>query len=97
MNPSFAIDGGAASPSKFGIDEETLLQCLTHFSHIKITGIHVHIQSQVLDVEMLSDCYLNYCALAELISESVWYRISFINFGGIGTVCDMKMQKPLDL
>lgn len=97
VNPDFSMDNEAASPSKFGIDEETLLQCLTHFSHIKITGIHVHIQSQVLDAEMLSDCYLNYCALAELISESVWYRISFINFGGIGTVYDMKMQKPLDL
>lgn len=97
VNPDFSMDNEAASPSKFGIDEETLLQCLTHFSHIKITGIHVHIQSQVLDAEMLSDCYLNYCALAERISESAGYSISFINFGGIGTVYDMKMQKPLDL
>ena len=54
VNPDFSMDNEAASPSKFGIDEETLLQCHVHFSHIKITGIHVQIQSQVLDAEMLS-------------------------------------------
>ena len=98
VNPDFSMDNEAASPSKFGIDEETLLQCHVHFSHIKITGIHVQIQSQVLDAEMLSAYYRNCYALAERISESARYSISFINFGsGIGTVYDMKMQKPLDL
>lgn len=96
INPSFSMDGAAAVPSKFGIDEDQLLSSTTNFSHLKIVGIHVHLRSQVLDTELLCAYYRNCYALAERINKIQGAEISFINFGsGIGTVYDVSNEKPL--
>ncbi len=98
MNPSFSMDGETAVPSKFGIDEAQFTASALNFPHLKISGIHVHLRSQILDTDLLCAYYRNCYALAERINKLSCVDISFINFGsGIGTVYDETKDKPLVL
>lgn len=97
VNPNFSMNGTAAVPSKFGIDENQFISSDLKFPHLKFTGIHVHLRSQVLDADLLCTYYRNCYALAERISRMPGVDLSFINFGsGIGTVYDAKTENPLD-
>lgn len=98
VNPRFSMGSMDAASSKFGIDEELLEESCLIFEHLKITGIHVHLRSQVLDTEMLCDYYKRCFALAERMNRIPGVDISFINFGsGIGTVYDVETETPLAL
>ena len=98
INPQFSMTGTAAAPSKFGVDEEQLATADLRFPHLKITGLHVHLRSQLLDAGMLSGYYKNCYALAERMNRLPGVEIQFINFGsGIGTVYDAASEHPLAL
>lgn len=98
VNPNFTMNGNSAVSSKFGIDEDQLVADALRFPHLKITGIHVHLRSQILDADMLCKYYHNCYMLAERINELPGVEIQFINFGsGIGTVYDAAKEKPLAL
>ncbi len=54
--------------SKFGIDIEQILEgedILAEYSNIKVAGIHIHIQSQILDFQILGRYYKNCFELAK--------------------------------
>ena len=87
LNPAFAFDGGAAVPSKFGIDEEQALAFLRRNDcpHLRITGIHVHLRSQVLSADAIGVYYRNMFALADRVEAALGRTLSYINLGsGIG-------------
>ena len=98
VNPNFSMGGAAAVPGKFGIDEEQLITANLCFQHLKITGIHVHLCSQILDADTLCEYYRGCYLLAERMNKLNGVEIRFINFGsGIGTVYDSAAEKPLAL
>ena len=84
-------------PGKFGIDEELLTPESLDFPNIKITGMHIHLKSQVLDADTLCRYYENCFDLGRRINALPGVCIEFINFGsGIGTVYDKACEEPLD-
>lgn len=98
VNPNFTMSGAVSMPSKFGIDEDQLFCADLCFPHLKITGIHVHLQSQVLDTDLLCAYYRNCYKHAERMNALDNVNVQFINFGsGIGTVYDTEMEHPLML
>lgn len=98
VNPNFSMSGTSAVSGKFGIDEELLITANLCFQHLKITGIHVHLCSQILDADTLCEYYRSCYLLAERMNKLNGVEIRFINFGsGIGTVYDGAAEKPLAL
>lgn len=101
INPSFSMGENGGCASKFGIDEEQLpvvCEVLAQCSHIHITGLHVHIRSQVLEHTQLADYYKKCFQLAQRMNDLPGICIDFINFGsGIGAVYDSSSQRPVDL
>lgn len=101
INPNYGMATNYASASKFGIDEVQLgklPQFMKKIKNVIITGIHVHIQSQVLDASILSHYYENCYLLAERVAGILENHIEFINFGsGIGAVYDRKKDHPVEL
>lgn len=99
INPEFSIFG-TALPSQFGIDEGEVLEnksFINNLSNVKVVGIHVHIQSQILDYTLLSRYYENVFRLALQLKEN-GFDIRFINFGsGLGVVYDKINESPLDI
>ena len=100
INPNFTMISDSGAPSKFGIDEEQVFlkaKEIGDLTHVVIKGIHVHIQSQILDYSMLSRYYEKVFALATRLKEELNMGIEFINFGsGVGIVYDDKNDTPLD-
>lgn len=98
VNPRTAFSDLEAS-SKFGIDEEQISEgLLSGFDMLKISGIHIHVRSQILDAEMLTSYYEHCYDTAVRISQHSSADIRFINFGsGIGMVYDAETQKAVDL
>lgn len=100
INPRSAFAEEEAS-SKFGIDEEQMLSgksILLKLTHIKITGIHIHIKSQVLSTEQLEQYYKHCFDIAERVSRIPGAELRFINFGsGIGMVYDSMTQSEVQL
>lgn len=95
INPNFSMFGENIKTSKFGIDEDMFLKEEFNFSHINISGIHVHVQSQILDAKILSKYYYNCFDLAKRIG--IKYDIKFINFGsGIGVLYDENSNIDFD-
>jgi diaminopimelate decarboxylase len=100
INPDFTMDDDNLSPSKFGIDIEQLDDFetfLQQYPNVSVSGIHIHIRSQVLDFEKLGRYYKKSFEIAKRLNK-VCKTIEFINFGsGIGTVYDKVKESPLDL
>ena len=73
VNPAFPMEGTEGGPSQFGIDEEQLLSphAFDDFPALRPTGIHVHIQSQILDADQLTAYYAHVLTLA-LRLEHLW-------------------------
>ena len=99
IHPEFTMDGSPAAPSKFGIDEALLWD--TYFKktypHLSVSGLHIHIRSQVLHAEQLGIYYDNVMALAAKLESFLGTKLEYINFGGgVGKVYDTKKQIPLD-
>lgn len=101
INPAFSMTSDTLCSSKFGIDENLLdsfFQCAKKMNNLTISGIHIHLQSQILSAEILSRYYKKCYQLAEKISYNFDVKIKFINLGsGIGTVYDEKLDSPVDL
>ena len=87
INPDTAFDGGRQIPSKFGIDEEQLINFLPlrNCPHVHITGIHVHLRSQELNAGVIAKYYGNVLDLTSRVEETVGCELEYINLGsGIG-------------
>ena len=101
INPNFSMGDTSGNPSKFGIDVEQLPELekvLKECRNIIISGIHVHIGSQVLDYQVLGCYYQNCFLLAQEINKIHGAEINFINFGsGIGALYDKAKDIPMDL
>jgi len=102
INAGFSMDGGdKGSSSKFGVDEHTLEEhahFLNSFSNVKVTGIHIHLRSQVLEHSKLARYYKKLFELALFCKEKIGLQIEFINFGGgLGVAYSFKNDSPLDI
>lgn len=101
VNPDFSMQNECGTSSKFGIDIEQLLKgedILAECSNIKVAGIHIHIQSQILDFQILGKYYKSCFELVKKIHSMKNVNIEFINFGsGIGALYREKQDKPVDL
>jgi len=101
INPDYTIGDEKGTSSKFGVDEETLetkKKYLKNLSNIKITGIHVHLRSQVLDPIHLYQYYERIFELALFCKEALGWNLEFINFGGgLGIVYSLSKDKPLNI
>jgi len=101
INPNFSMDSDSGVPSKFGIDieqVEALEVLLEACSNVRVSGIHIHIKSQVLDFEKLGRYYLKCFEIAKRISKLPKTSMEYINFGsGIGAVYDASLDAPVDL
>lgn len=95
------MDGNLQGSSKFGIDLENLQELkniLNNCPDVLPVGIHVHLKSQVLDIQKLTAYYLNVMETALMLRKELGMEIRFINFGsGIGTVYDPDTDQPVDL
>ncbi len=101
VNPDFNMDGEKGISSKFGVDEGTLInqgEFFKSLTNIEITGLHIHIKSQVLDYNRLHQYYENIFKLAEYCMDKLNWDIDFINFGGgLGLVYSLANDAPLDI
>ena len=81
-----AIIGGVSA--KFGVDEESLLAhkpLLDSLKHVRVTGIHVFLRSQVLSHAALAALFDAVFALAVRCREILGRNPEFVNFGaGLG-------------
>lgn len=91
VNPAFC-----PAASKFGIDEESLPDILgTLPERLAVTGLHVHLRSQLLDEAALAEYWSGVFALAERMSEL--RDLDYVNLGsGIGVAYSPE-DRPLDL
>ena len=86
INPDFSFAGDVGQPSKFGIDEEQAVSFLrrTPCKNVKISGIHVHLKSQELNMDTLASYYRRMLALSEKF-DSLCDGLDYINMGsGMG-------------
>lgn len=101
INPNYTMDAGIGVSSKFGVDEETLINqtdLLNSLTNISIVGIHVHIRSQVLDHNALYQYYEKIFELALFCKETMGWNLEFINFGGgLGIVYSLENDTPLNI
>ncbi len=87
INPDISFYGGKALPAKAGVDEQQLFTFLqeNNCQHIRLTGIHAHLKSQVLDAAALASYQKNILALAERVQAACGYPLDYVNLGsGIG-------------
>lgn len=85
IHPDFPKGG---EPSKFGVDEAQVFQSIPRWKAlpgIRITGIHVHWKSQILDRSLLERYYESVFSLAGRVSDALGRPLDFVNVGsGIG-------------
>ncbi len=88
INPDFTFEGERGVPSKFGIDEAVILnqpELILKHTHVRITGIHVHVKSQELCAEKLKRYYENMFRLGLNITSALHTSLQYINMGsGLG-------------
>ncbi|HSN58092.1 MAG TPA: hypothetical protein VLR72_01290, partial [Clostridiaceae bacterium] len=100
INSGFSMEGDLGLSSKFGVDEHTLpehIDFLSSFSNISITGIHVHLKSQVLENRKLLRYYKKVFELALFCKETIGLEMEFINFGGGLGIAYSSADMPLDI
>lgn len=99
INPDVAFYGGKALPSKSGVDEDQFFAFLkeNNCKHIRITGIHAHLKSQVLDAAALASYQKNILALAERVQEACGRELAYVNLGsGVG-IPFASNESPMDM
>jgi diaminopimelate decarboxylase len=71
-------------PSKFGMDEETVVDAVrgVALKHSEIVGIHVYSASQVLDPAFIADHITYVGDLAVRLAEAIGFELRCIDFGG---------------
>ena len=85
INANYNMFGGNSLSSKYGVDEETLTahkDFINNLKNIKIIGIHVHLQSQILDYNVIYNYYEYVLNLALFCQNEMNFNLKFINFGG---------------
>lgn len=100
INPDFTMDGLGGAPSKFGIDQETVLENIAYWNalpQLNIVGIHVHLRSQELCGLTLCSYYEKMFDLVKTIETATQKPLDFVNLGsGIG-VAYGENDAPMDL
>ncbi len=97
----FDMAGSGAKPGKFGIPIEQcglLKELLRRHPRLIPVGLHLHVQSQVLEAAKLALFYERAAALFETAARTLGIEHAFINFGsGIGVAYDEAKDTPLDV
>jgi diaminopimelate decarboxylase len=98
-NPAIAGERMVGGASKFGFDEETVVEQLRalRLKHVRVQGIQVYSASQVLDPEFLSDHLELVTRRAVRLSRELGFGLRAIDFGGGFGVPYESGQRPLDL
>lgn len=101
INIDYNMSGSQGNSSKFGVDEITLLEnikFINSLENIVISGIHVHLRSQVLDYTLLFKYYEKIFQTAVFCKNELGFNLDFINFGGgLGVVYSPLEEKELDI
>ena len=101
LNPDFGVFSEEGLPSKFGINAEDLgsvQKLLERCPHLRVSGFHMHLQSQLLDEDALSQYYFRSFSFFGRIARSLDIEPEFLNFGsGIGLAYDQLQERDLDL
>ena len=105
INPNYSFSAGSAPqampgiPSKFGVDEERLLESKPFFDNLKfveISGIHVYLRSQILDHKVIYFYLKSIFELAEFCTSQLNWDLSFVDFGGGFGIPYSEHDTPLD-
>lgn len=100
VNPDFSMFSEEGLSSKFGIDVESLIENkdeIESYLYISIVGVHVHLNSQILDVKTLSRYYRKVFKCVSNLKNEFGWNIRFINFGGgLGIPYSSSKDKALD-
>ena len=97
INPDFSFHGSGGRPSKFGIDTVQALNAVSAWekcANIRVTGIHVHLQSQELVAAILANIIAGCFCLRTVFRQpwggnwilSIWAREWASSIPG-GTQC----------
>ena len=101
LNPNFSMGGGPGATNRFGVDEEIVTAGADFFrnlTRLKITGLHIHLRSQVLDDSALAAYYESIFQVALKCQEALGWQLEFINFGGgLGIPYSTAHDSPLNL
>ena len=88
------------SENKFGMTHSEIIHGFEKYKKhpwIKISGISIHIGSQLLKIEPLREAFNQAAALFELISDSMPTGLAFLDLGGgLGVSYDHETTIPLD-
>lgn len=86
-------------PSKYGFDEEELIERLKgiKYKYLEIMGIHAHLGSQILDYSSILNHYKNIAIFSKKVSSELNFELKIINFGGGLGVPYSIDQAPLNL
>lgn len=85
INANYNVYNNKPLSSKYGIDEEDLMlnkEYIESFENLEIIGIHVHLQSQILDYKIIYNYYKYILDLAIFCKDKMNFNLEFINFGG---------------
>lgn len=95
ISPEMMVGG----PSKFGFDEETVVDDArgVPLKSARLTGIHVYSASQVLDSDFISDHLVYVMNLAIRLSKELGFELKCIDFGGGFGVPYQEGEMELDL
>ncbi|WP_455538360.1 diaminopimelate decarboxylase family protein [Terrisporobacter sp.] len=100
INANYNVFGEKVISSKYGVDEEGLLEnksYIDNLENIEIVGIHVHLQSQILDYKIIYNYYEYVLKLALLCKEKMNFKLGFVNFGGGLGISYGKSYQTLDI
>ncbi len=94
ISPEMMVGG----PSKFGIDEEGVVDEIRslRLSNVRIEGIHVYSASQVLDANFIANHFDYVARLALKLADEIGFDLRCVDFGG-GFGIPYGDERPLDL
>ena len=98
VNPNFTYTADTGVASKFGIDEAQIYAKLPEWKqlpNIRIVGIHTHLKSQELSVEVLKSYYQKMFRLAVSMRE-VFGILKFLNLGSGMGIPMRETEQPFD-
>ena len=98
VNPDFSYGTDSGAASKFGIDEAQIYAKLPEWKqlpNIRIVGIHTHLKSQELSVEVLKSYYQKMFRLAVSMRE-VFGILKFLNLGSGMGIPMRETEQPFD-
>lgn len=104
VNPAAPLGGGAMHmgglPSPFGIDEDCLgdaIAAVLRASHLRLAGVHVHAGTQILDAEVLLECWRCALKIARRAASAASLAFATIDLGGGLGIPYFEHDGPLDL